>query len=279
MRAVAAVVIGASLLCGAAAHAATINTAQLGLSPLFSGGDGPKNPIVSQEGHIFLGDATTGGLPSSPLVPSGSAQVDLDDGYIKMFGSAFAAMNSVAIGIFRDDVTFTKAGLTTGTFINVTFSVKLDGLLQPGQNTSQASYSLGVDLNGGAYDISKAGHFPSADLGGAFVGDPFGTYTATVQVQVGFAQPLSVELDGAAQASCNFTTCGDADFFLNNSLYWAGISSITDTNGVEIDGVSATGATGINWLNSFVPAAVPAPATLLLFGAGLAGVGAARRRR
>jgi hypothetical protein len=273
------IIAGAVAVAAGATQAATINFAELGLSPLFSGGDGPKNPILSQQGHIFLGDATTGGLPGSPLVPSGSAQVELDDGYIKMFGSAFAAMNSVAIGIFRDDVTFTKPGLATGTLINVTFSLSLNGLLQPGQSTSQASYLLQADLGGTFFDINKGAHFGSPDIGGAFVGDPFGTYSATVQVQIGFAAPLDVELTGSAQASCNFVTCGDADFFLNNSLYWAGISSITLLDGTALSGVSATGASGTNWLNSFVPVAVPVPATFLLFGLGLAGLGFARRRR
>jgi hypothetical protein len=287
MRAVSAAVLGASFLCVATAQATTINVAQLGIAPNFSGGAGPVNDIVSQDGHIFLGDATTGGVvPGTPLVTSGSGQVELDDGYIKMFGSAFASLNTVVRGQFRDDVTFTKPGLAAGTLINVTFSLSLNGLLQPGQNTSLASYLLQADLGGGAFDIGKSANFYSPDPifgtnAGKFVGDAFGTYTTTVTVQVGFALPLDVEHTGSAQASCNFSTCGDADFFLNDSLYWAGISEITLLDGTVLDGVSATGATGVSWLESFVPAAVavPTPATLLLFSSGLAGIGFARRRR
>jgi hypothetical protein len=184
----------------------------------------------------------------------------------------------VVRGTFRDEVPIIAPGKPTGTLVDVTFSLFLAGVLQPGAPGSRASYSLEGDLGGGFTDIGKSGHM---DSGGAFVGDPFGLYTTTVQVQAGFNAPLQVTLTGSAQAGCVAVgSCGDAQFFLDHSLYWAGISSVTLPDGTPITDFTAIGASGVNWAESFVPAAaaVPAPPTLLLFVGGLAGFGLVRRR-
>ena len=66
-----------------------------------------------------------------------------------------------------------------------------------------------------------------------------------------------------------------------HSLYWGGISSVTDANGNAVDFTLAS-ASGTNYLQSFVPvvvtAPVPEPETYALLLAGLGVLGLVRRR-
>jgi hypothetical protein len=180
--------------------------------------------------------------------------------------------NAGGIGQNTDLLTFTKAGVAPGTFIDVSFAILVEGGIE-GIGGSQGRWQLGADLGGGAYDIS-ASAFNSDTTG--YVGSPFGLYTATVTVQSDFQQPLDIELSASAVSQ----TGGEAVADLTNSLYWGGITGVS-IGGVKVDGFTVTSASGTNWANSFIPTSggVPEPAAWALMLTGFGAVGASLRLR
>jgi len=239
---------------GAAAQASTLNTAQLFVSPNFSGGSGPYQGLDNENGVASLSGSATGGFDSS-----GAGTSLVNWGVIKLSGDAAGSLNTIAGGIFRDELTITAPGVATGTLGSLTFSLIVDGNLDVGAvGSSAAGWQLQADLGGGAFDINAGGRQYAPGLGGAYVGTPLGSFSATVNFQFGFAAPLDVELTASAQAAYDSRPgMPTASFDLAHSLYWGGIGNIS-INVTAVAGAVVSSASGTDYIGSFAP--VPEPA-------------------
>jgi len=255
------------ILCAASAFgAAPPNslTGQLFVDPSFSGGTGANDQTTNQiAGPLNLFGTATGGFNTTA-----NGETHVDYGTIKLFTSGFGSASVVARGIYRDSVTITSPGITTGTPGTLTYSIYVNGLLMSDGGDSDAGYQLIADLDGGASDISKSGTLFSPHLGGAFQGDPFGTYSATINFQYGFALSLYVEVDASVSLGYSDTNHpGSATTNMLSSSYWGGITNV-QANGSPVASFTANSASGANLAPSQVP--VPEPQTLgLLSAAGL----------
>lgn len=245
----------------AGVQATTLNTAQLSVAPNFSGGTGAYTGLDSQNGPASLAGSATGGANSS-----GAGTTFVDWGVVKLTGSAFGSLNTVARGIFRDEVVITAPGVPNGTAGMVTYAVSVDGSLftdEPGG--ASASWSINTDLNGGAFDLGVRG----ALTNGLYTGSPFGTFTATVPFGFGATLPLYVQLEAAAQAAYDSSPgLPNASFDLGQSLYWGGIVGIT-VNGVPVSAFDVSSASGTQYMGSMAPVPEPGALGLMLAGLGL----------
>ncbi|MBX3389833.1 MAG: hypothetical protein KF691_10315 [Phycisphaeraceae bacterium] len=232
----------AAMAFACAARATHINTARVTLSPSFSGGAGPIDLINQSAGPIDASASTTGGAGSS-----GDANAHTSYGFINLQSHAVGAINSAAIGWFRDSLTITAPGVAAGTQGSLTFGVRVEGFLNATQGASASSWRLSADLGGGAFDIGRSGRINSPDLfpPGAS-GDTFGTYSATVSFQYGVTTTLDVELSASAQASYSQNGPGLASVAPFVRLYWNGISDV-QANGAPVGTFSISSESGTDW--------------------------------
>lgn len=246
------------------AHASTLNTGQVGVSPSFSGGTGPFSQNTNNNGPISISGSATGGFASS-----GSASLMMDYTFIKLQGDAAGALDAITRGIIRNDLLFTAPGVPMGTLGSVMFSIFVDGTMSATSGSSAAGWQLQADLGGGAFDINAGGHQFAPGLGGNYVGDALGYFTGVGSFQFGFIAPLDIELTTSAQAAYDFVGAGAASDDFAHSLYWAGIQGVT-VGGVPVTNFTVTSGSGTNYMGSFVPAATPEPSSGVLLAAGLA---------
>ena len=246
------------------AQATTLNTAQLSVGPSFAGGSGPYSGLDNQNGPASLAGSATGGGNSS-----GAGTTFVNWGVVKLTGSAFGSLNTLARGIFRDELVLTAPGVPNGTAGIVSFAVSVNGsLFADAPGVARASWSLAADLGGGAFDINAGGSQNSAVNGGQYVGSPFGTFVGTAPFAFGSTLPLHVQLEASAQAAFNNTIPGlpNAAFDLGQSLYWGGIVGVT-VNGAPVSGFNVSSTSGTDYRNSMAP--VPEPGALAMMLAGL----------
>jgi hypothetical protein len=270
-RAVRGAVWVALAAAAAGAHATTLNTAQLSVAPSFAGGTGPYSGLQNQNGPASLAGAGSGGGNSS-----GAGTAFVNWGVVKLTGSAFGSLNTLARGIFRDELVITAPGIPNGTAGMVTYAVSVNGSLftdEPGG--AKASWAINTDLNGGAFDLGVGGSLTN----GLYAGSPFGTFTATVPFGFGATLPLYVQLEASAQAGYDGSPgLPNASFDLGQSLYWGGIISIT-VNGAPVSGFDVSATSGTDYRNSLAPIPEPGALAMMLAGLGvLAGLQQRRRR-
>ena len=204
----------------------------------------------------------------------GSATADVDYGAMHLYGHFINQGNAGGFGQNTDLLTFTAPGVATGTLIDVTFGMLVEGNGIQGVGGSEGRWGLQADLGGGFYDINA---FARQNAGAGYVGAPFGLYSATVTLQAGFAVPLDIELTASAVS----VSGGEAVADLTDSLYWTGISGVS-VGGQALDNFTVTSASGTDWAHSFVPIAsggVPEPAAWAMLLLGFGGLGAAMRAR
>jgi hypothetical protein len=244
------------------------------VSPNFSGGTGPYDLTLAQPGTLDGSGSATGGFNSS-----GSAAAHVDGGVIELSGDSSGSLNSTACRIFRDSLTITAPGVAAGTIGTLTYSILVQGsLVADNVNANDARWQLQADLGGGAFDINRSATFykdnPVFAVHG-YIGDPFGSYSATITFQFGFAMPLDVELTGIAQTSCQGNpNPGSSSFDLSHSLYWGGISGVS-IGGQAVSSFSVSAESGTGYVNS----AVAEPACALMLGGGALALLGWRRRR
>jgi hypothetical protein len=260
-------------LGSAGAQATTLNTAQLSVAPSFAGGSGPYSGLQNQNGPASLAGTATGGANSN-----GAGTVFVNWGVVKMTGSAFGSLNTLARGIFRDELVITAPGVPNGTAGTVSYAIVVSGsLFADAPGIARASWALAADLGGGNFDINVGGTQNSVVNGGQYVGAPFGTFSATVPFAFGSTMQLYVQLEGSAQAAFNNTIPGlpNAAFDMGQSLYWGGINAIT-VNGAPVSGFDVSSTSGTDYRNSMAP--IPEPGALAMMLAGLGVLVGLRRR-
>lgn len=256
------------------AHATTLNTAQLSVAPSFAGGAGPYSGLENQNGPASLAGSATGGGNSS-----GAGTVSVNWGVVKMTGSAFGSLNTLARGIFRDELVITAPGVPNGTPGMVSYSIVVTGsLFADAPGVARASWALAADLGGGNFDINVGGTQNSVVNGGQYVGAPFGAFVGTVPFAFGSTMQLYVQLEGIAQAAFNNTIPGlpNASFDMGQSLYWGGINGVT-VNGAPVSGFNVSSTSGTAYRNSLAP--IPEPGALAMMLAGLGVLAGLQRRR
>lgn len=253
---------------GAPVEAVTLATAQLGVNPNFSGGTGPVNTVLSDPVSAELSSgAVTGGFSSS-----GSAHAYADIGTIKLEGASQGSLNSVARGIFRDDIKIDLPGVSSGTAVQIAFTINLDGTLSVNDHhDANAGWQVRADVGGGAFDLAAEGQLynnsPAFAKHGYF-GDAMGPLHGMATVTTGFWAPLYVELTASAQTAYNGsggTTLASSSFDFAHTLTWGGMT--VSLGGVQQSGALVTSGSGLNYLQAV---AVPEPAPAALLGAGLA---------
>ncbi|MBN8597883.1 MAG: hypothetical protein J0L78_09435 [Planctomycetes bacterium] len=241
------------LLAGAvfsfAALGALNNQARVSIQPDFFGGTGPVDNIVQQPGTVDASGSATGGGNSS-----GNGNAHTQYGYINLRSHAEVSLNATARGIIQDKLTFSAPGFPAGTSASVTYSFRVEGSLSAPAGVSGSSWDVTTDLGGGAFDLRKSGRLYSPlVIPSGYQGDPFGTYTATGTVSLGFAATLYLELTVNADASNHPNQTGLATVHYGR-LYWNGITDVK-INGVSVPGATATSESGTNWGVPITPCA------------------------
>lgn len=223
------------------AHGALNNTARVSVQPDFFGGGGPIDIIHQQPGTVDATGSTTGGANSS-----GNGDAHTQYGYISLRSHAEVSLNASADGIIRDNLIFAAPGYANGTSATVTYSVRIDASMTAPAGSSGSTWTLQTDLGGGAFDLHKSGHIYSPLLSPlGYQGDPYGTYSATTTIQLGFAAALYLELSVVADAANHPNETGLADVEFAH-LFWNGITEVK-INGVTVSGATVSSESGTNW--------------------------------
>jgi len=142
LKALVVASFGAPLLAIAAPDP---NSAALGITPTTSGGTGPFSQFLTQPGAISISGSATGG-DAAGLPVSGSGSSFVDYGVIKLQGSSTTSLDTVARGIFRDNIIITAPGIPNGTPGTLTYAVSLTGSAQARLDFSFLSGTASFDL-------------------------------------------------------------------------------------------------------------------------------------
>ncbi len=224
------------------------NAASVNIQPSFGGGSGPFTQTQTINGPASAAGSATGGFNSS-----GSASIQMSYGVMRMSGSALVSLNAITRGITTDTITITAPGVPNGTQGTLTFSVRVDGILNATSGVSASSWQLQADVGGGVTDLGRTGTFRSpAALPAGYGGAPLGVHSATVNFFYGSPMPLCIQLDVFAQASNNSTSSGQANFGAPFRLDWLGLSNLT-ANGSPVTTFTVTSVSGTNWAGDLTP--------------------------
>lgn len=233
-------VVAGAVFSGAAIGALN-NQARVSIQPDFFGGTGPVDIIVQQPGTVDASGSATGGFSSS-----GNANAHTQYGYINLRSHAEVSLNALARGIIQDKLTFSAPGFPNGTTASVTYSFRIEGSMSAPAGVSASTWEVTTDLGGGAFDLRRTGRVNSPLIPpSGYQGDPYGTYTATGTVALGFPATLYLELSVNADASNHPNQAGLATVHYGHFI-WNGITDVK-INGVSVPGATATSESGTNW--------------------------------
>lgn len=139
--------------------------------------------------------------------------------------------------------------------------------------STDSSYHWYDNYNG-LYSAANAGVLQNGWTGTFLLDIPF-----TFGAGVSFTADLGASIRGYSLGSGE--GIASAAFDLGNSLYWEGITSITDSAGNVLTSYEVASESGHDWTKSSKPTEttpVPEPSSMLLVGIGLAGFGLLRKR-
>ena len=107
---------------------------QLNTDPTESGGTGSDQSLNA------AGSLT--GFAAGPFASQGAGFLSINYGVIKMSGDAFGDFDTLARGIFEDNIVITAPGIDTGTAGTLTYSLSVTGSIEGIAGSSAASWSL-----------------------------------------------------------------------------------------------------------------------------------------
>ena len=305
------------LFCGCLLAVAGPAQAALIASSAVSYDEGLFNGTVTINGPTVNGGGTSAVGYNSAVVPgiatSGFGMAE----YGGLHASAFSGITNPGVGatsqtrglgsaFWSDQITFSSTTLTGPAFARAAFSLSggLDSIADVGA-TANSTIAARIQVNGSTVFsttgqlVAQSGAITVNDVRrGAAVNGVFdneivsglaGTFVFDIPFQFNVAFGMTGSLDAFTQALSGLGgATANANSNFGSSGLWGGISEVHLADGTVLSGFGLSSVSGFNWMNAFAstpgpiepdPAAVPAPATLWLFGAGLLGLIGVRRRK
>jgi len=254
---------------------------------------------------------------NSAVVPGLAASGFAAAAYGALYASAFSGVANPGVGatsqtrglgsaFWSDQLTFSSATLTGPAFAHATFSLSgaLDSLSEPGatgNSTISSRIQAGATFSDMSTVFSTSGQLVSQSgvitvddkrrgqgVNGVIDTDSVSSLTGSFSFDIpfvfGVAFLMTGSLDAFTQALSGIAGSeASASSSFGSSGLWGGISEVHLADGTILSDYSLSSSSGFDWTNA-VPSvsdpAVPVPATLWLFGAGMLSlIGMARRRK
>lgn len=196
-----------------------------------------------------------------------------------------------------------SSGSFNGQKAHITIGITLQGFISStgtGRGAVNLDFNIGLG-NGltinGAWDSDTPDNATGFPLSGLNISGSSLFYSnihdVTAEITLGNSFVVSEVLVASASkngcqttAACLLSGSGTVDVDFGHTSYWDGIKSISvlnTTTGLfeskDVSFFSLVGNSGVDYSQSFVPAAVPVPAAIWLFAPGLGCLAAAQRRR
>jgi hypothetical protein len=289
-RAIKAVGIG---LVSALGLAATAAHASLTLQ-IYNSIENSSRATSSSSGGAILLDHSLSLPDGRSYSGSGVADYGIAKAFATATGSGFGQVTGETTARWRDSVTLTTPGVTSGIataamtldakllFGNGGFSFNiLDFRFFASDGAFGTAYFYQYNLNTAQTSALTSTLFIN-DNGITSVTSPAVPSPVTLLVEFaipftsGLAFDIETSLTCSARGNLAISTCN-----AGSSSYWGGIRSVTDSNGAALTDWTLTSRSGTDWTRSFVPGAgaVPEPGSWAMLIAGFGLVGAVSRRR
>jgi hypothetical protein len=222
--------------------------------------------------------AISHGAPSESIscdigFASASGRVASGIGFVRSEAAASVSASGLTVSAYGQGATrfqdsFTVQALDAGGVSVIsgflTATIRVDAVATAGDFGFASvlwNHAVGTVGNNGRALATTAGQISTSG----------GTFDLVVPWNAGVALPIT--LFGNAEASgvmASGSTFGQADFM--NSMYWLGISGVTDASGTPVASFTALSDQGVNYT-----LAMPEPGTAMLLGASLLVVAGTRR--
>jgi hypothetical protein len=202
-------------------------------------------------------------------------------------GGGLAARSAgSATGSVVDNITIDAAGLTGRQgYFTAQVSVPFAGSYESrGGSAANVGLTAGIVLNDSESYSLQAGYNETGRIISVRHNDTEVSPDAPMILNVPFVYGTPITLwmymdanvsgrTGPGPAAGSFSLLMDA----SHSMYWEGITSVTDGFGSAVTGYTLTSDSGTDWTKNFATPAVPEPAAMVLMLAGLSAIVLTRR--